>query len=78
MRTMGTTGTTPMDTNLDRDEELTNFMERTCADVLNLTDRQYTSLPAEMTAEIAEYLGEIDAIIDIHLAKAELNDLTVD
>ena len=46
--------------------------------MLNLTDRQYTSLPAGMTAEIAEYLGEIDAIIDIHLAKAELNDLTVD
>ena len=64
--------------NLDRDEELTNFMERTCADVLNLTDRQYTSLPARMTEEIAQYLGEIDAIIDIHLAKVELNDLTAD
>ena len=64
--------------NIDRDEELTNFMERTCADVLNLTDTQYTSLPAGMTAEIAEYLGEIDALIDIYLARVELNDLTAD
>jgi hypothetical protein len=64
--------------NIDRDVELTNFVERTCADVLNLTDRQYTSLPAGMTAEIAEYLGEIDALIDIYLARVELNDLTAD
>jgi hypothetical protein len=64
--------------NIDRDVELTNFVERTCADVLNLTDTQYTSLPAGMTAEIAEYLGEIDALIDIYLARVELNDLTAD
>jgi hypothetical protein len=64
--------------NIDRDVELTNFVERTCADVLNLTDTQYTSLPAGMTAEIAEYLGGIDALIDIYLARVELNDLTAD
>ena len=51
----------------EADVELGQFEKRPSNEIFNLTEKQWCSLPMELTAQLAAKLGDIDSLIDGHL-----------
>ena len=56
---------------MDTKQELEGFLGRTVADILNLTDRQYATLPQHTKLKIQDAAGRIDEAIDAYLNEIE-------